>query len=91
MVTMNISLTEELMRMIKRKVSSGMYNHSSEVVRETIRKFDEYENLLNGIKLDKLKTEIAIGIDQADRSEYRHRTVEEITAEAKSFKKPKKG
>ena len=90
MTTMNISLTDELIRVIKRKVSSGMYNNSSEVVREAIRRFDEYEDLLYGLKLDKLRTELAIGIDQADRGEYSHHSVEDIIAEAKSRKKRKK-
>lgn len=90
MATMNVSLTNELMRVIKRKVSSGMYNNCSEVVREAIRRFDEYEELLYGLKLDKLKTEIAIGIEEADRGEYSNRTVEDIIAEAKSRKKRKK-
>ena len=90
MTTMNVSLTQELIQVIKRKVSSGMYNNSSEVIREAIRRFDEYEELLYGLKLDKLKTEIAIGIEQADRGEYSNRTVEDIIADAKSRKKRKK-
>ena len=90
MATMNVSLTDELIKVIRRKVSSGMYNNSSEVVREAIRRFDEYDELLYGLKLDKLRTEISIGIEQADRGEFSNRTVEEIIAEAKSRKKRKK-
>jgi antitoxin ParD1/3/4 len=89
MATMNVSLTTELINVIKRKVSSGMYNNSSEVIREAIRRFDEYEELLYGLKLDKLKTEIAIGLQQADQSKYSNRTVEEIIVDAKSRKKRK--
>ena len=90
MATMNVSLTDELIKVIRRKVSSGMYNNYSEVVREAIRRFDEYDELLYGLKLDKLRTEISIGIEQADRGEFSNRTVEEIIAEAKSRKKRKK-
>ena len=88
--THSVSLTQELIQVIKSKVSSGMYNNSSEVIREAIRRFDEYDELLYGLKLDKLKTEIAIGIEQADRGEYSNRTVEDIIADAKSRKKRKK-
>lgn len=34
---MNVSLTPELEKMIREKVSSGLYNSSSEVVREALR------------------------------------------------------
>ena len=38
---MNVSLTPELERIISEKVSSGLYNNASEVVREALRHYIE--------------------------------------------------
>ena len=51
MASMNISLTPELMKVIKKKVSSGRYNNASEVVRDAIRRLDEYDNYLESLKV----------------------------------------
>jgi len=39
--TMHVSLAKELVNVIKRKASSGMYNNTSGVVREAIIRIDE--------------------------------------------------
>ena len=36
---MHVSLTEQLEGLIQERVSSGMYNNASEVVREALRKY----------------------------------------------------
>ena len=36
---MQVSLTKQLEQMVQDRVSSGMYNNASEVVREALRKF----------------------------------------------------
>jgi antitoxin ParD1/3/4 len=36
-MTMLISLTPELVKIVKEKVASGLYNNASEVVREALR------------------------------------------------------
>ena len=38
---MHVSLAKELVNVIKRKASSGMYNNTSGVVREAIIRIDE--------------------------------------------------
>ena len=40
---MNVSLTTELEKYIRRKVASGLYNNASEVVREALRRHVESE------------------------------------------------
>jgi antitoxin ParD1/3/4 len=65
---MNVSLTPELERLIHRKVESGLYLSASEVVREALRLLEERDRL-NALKLDELRKEIQIGIDQADLGE----------------------
>ena len=58
---MNISLTPELERAVKAKVASGLYNNTSEVIREALRESlrRESENLW-------LQREAAIGYAQLE-------------------------
>jgi antitoxin ParD1/3/4 len=82
---MNVSLTPELERLVQEKVSSGLYNSASEVVREALRLLHERDELRK-MRLEALRREIAKGVEAADRGELvaseevfealRHRTVE---------------
>ncbi|MCX7045711.1 MAG: type II toxin-antitoxin system ParD family antitoxin [Candidatus Sumerlaeota bacterium] len=65
---MNISLTPQLEKMVRKKVSAGLYTSSSEVVREALRLLDAQDQICQA-KLKALKTEIAIGLHQADKGE----------------------
>ena len=65
---MNVSLTPELERLVHEKVESGLYNSASEVVREALRLLRERDELQR-MRLEELRREIRIGIDQADRGE----------------------
>jgi antitoxin ParD1/3/4 len=64
----NVSLTPELERLVQERVSSGLYNSASEVVREALRLLQERDELRQ-IRLQELRREIAIGIEAADRGE----------------------
>lgn len=65
---MNVSLTPQLENFIKQKVSSGLYNSASEVIREALRLLGDRDNLRK-IKLEELHRDIKEGIDQADRGD----------------------
>ncbi len=65
---MNVSLTPELEKYVASKVESGLYQTASEVVREGLRLLKEKEEL-HQRKLEELRREIQVGIDQADRGE----------------------
>jgi antitoxin ParD1/3/4 len=65
---MNVSLTPELEQLIHKKVESGLYLSASEVVREALRLLEERDRA-NAMKLEGLRKEIQIGLDQADRGE----------------------
>lgn len=41
--TMHVSLTPELEKLVKTQVESGLYNSSSEVVREALRLWSEQQ------------------------------------------------
>ncbi len=65
---MNVSLTSQLEELVQQKVSSGRYNSASEVIREALRLLEERDSLKE-LRLQALKKDIALGIEQADRGE----------------------
>ena len=60
---MNVSLTPELEKLINEKLESGMYTSASEVIRAGLRLLAEQDQL-HQVKLDNLKSEIMVGVDQ---------------------------
>ena len=65
---MNVSLTPELETLVHDKVKSGLYTSASEVVREALRLLRERDELQRQ-RLDQLRREIAVGVEQLDRGE----------------------
>lgn len=65
---MNISLTPELEKFIADRVQSGLYQSSSEVVREALRLLKE-QQMFKEIKLAELKQEIQKGKDSGPSKE----------------------
>jgi antitoxin ParD1/3/4 len=59
---MNVHLTDELERLVQRKVQSGRYNSASEVVREALRLLEERDEL-RAIRKDELRKRIAEGLE----------------------------
>lgn len=65
---MNISLTPELEKMVDDKVKSGRYTSASEVIREALRLFSDYEEARQrGIA--ELNRKIEEGLAQASQGE----------------------
>ena len=67
-MTMNINLTPELEDLVRRRVSSGLYNSASEVIREALRLM-EARDQLQSAKLDQLRQDIGEGIDSGSAGE----------------------
>lgn len=65
---MNVSLTPELEQFVQDKVKSGRYLSASEVVREALRLLEERDQLRE-MRLETLRKEIRIGLEQSDRGE----------------------
>lgn len=82
---MNVSLTPELENYIKQKVSAGMYNSASEVMREALRLLEE-RDALRELKLEALRRDIREGINELDRGEGTPLDMEEIKAKARALK-----
>ena len=65
---MNVSLTPELEKLVNDKVKSGRYNSASEVVRESLRLLQDHDELKR-IRLDELRREIMLGVEQIRNGE----------------------
>jgi len=62
---MNVSLTPELEQLVADKVTSGMYQTSSEVIREGLRLLKERDE-----RLQSLRRDIHAGFAAADHGEF---------------------
>lgn len=76
---MHISLTPELEAIIKEKVSSGLYNNASEVIREALRFMKTNEELVNQLMLDHLRTKLAEGERDLAEGRYTELKSEELS------------
>ncbi len=69
---LNVSLTEELHKIVQEKVSSGLYSNASEVIRDAIRKMEREEKKENAwAKLNSI-------LEEAEKSGRSSNSIEEI-------------
>ena len=67
-MTMNINLTPQLEDLVRSKVTSGLYNSASEVVREALRLM-EREDQMRAATLSQLRQEIQEGLQSGPAGE----------------------
>ena len=79
---MNISLTAEQASFVEQLVACGEYLCPEEVVGDAVRLLRDLKEL-ERIRLERLRKEIAIGVEQADRGELVELDMEEIKATAR--------
>jgi len=79
---MNVSLTPQLEELINRKVASGRYNSASEVVREALRLFEDRE-LIRETRLEELRREIALGLEDLEHGRTSIFDPEKVKAEGR--------
>ncbi len=84
-IVMHISLTPELESKVKEKVQSGYYNNASEVIREALRYMDKNEELLEYLKLERLRYEVKKGAVQAEKGEFSSRSIKDIIADQEAL------
>ncbi len=77
---MHISLTDALTQYVRDKVSGGLYNNASEVVREALR-HQINADAVDAARLDALRAEIDKGWDQADAGTFTTFDLAKINAE----------
>jgi antitoxin ParD1/3/4 len=81
---MHISLTPELETGIRQKVASGYYHNASEGIGDALRFWESNEKLVQYMKLEVLKKRLAIGVGQAEQSNFVDQSVNDIISEAKN-------
>ena len=86
---MNVSLTPELEQFVNQKVESGKYQTASEVIRDGLRLLLEREEI-HQKKLDGLRREMAIGIEQADQGKVAPFNAKETLARVRKKRQSRK-
>lgn len=81
---MNVSLTPQLESFVKQKVSTGLYNSVSEVIREALRLLEEKE-ALKTMKLQALRADIQAGMDSLDKGEGKPLDIDAIKARGRGI------
>ena len=64
-MTMNINLTPHLEKIVRQKVTSGLYASASEVIREALRLMEEQDHA-RAIKLEQLRQDIRDGLNSGE-------------------------
>ncbi len=82
MATMNVSLPQEMADFVNNEVASGGYSSSSEVIREALRLF-RHEKDIEREKIEILRREINIGLDDAAAGRLSTRSARDIAEEVK--------
>ncbi len=80
---MNVSLTPDLAQRIQKKIEDGNYHSATEVIRAALFLLEEREER-DRLKLETLRTEIAIGSEQlknGNYSEYDERSISTLIDE----------
>jgi len=80
---MNVSLTPKLESYVKQKVTAGMYNSASEVIREALRLLEE-RDALQVVKLEALRQDINQGLESLDNGKGKSLDIEAIKAKARN-------
>ena len=80
MGTMNVSLPADMIDFVENEVSNGGYSSSSEVVRDALRLL-RHDKALEQEKLDILRREIAVGLEDVAAGRFSRKTIDEIAAE----------
>ena len=78
MPSMNVSLTPELLQLVQSKIDSGMYDNASEVIRDAIRQMDLNTQLVNELKLARLKEALAEDMQQAKSGDAEPFSLQEL-------------
>ena len=65
---MSVSLTPDLVQVVRWKVESGLYPSAYDVLREALQLLESRDRL-RAINLEELRKKVTIGIEQVDRGE----------------------
>ena len=83
---MNVPLTPELERLVRRKVRSGRYESASELVRESLRLLEEWDRFRQ-VQAVALRKDVARGLGQLERgrfTDYDEGSLKQLQADIKA-------
>jgi len=78
---MNITLTPDSEQYLREQLATGKFPSADDVVSEALRRMRDYDQ-----KMDELRREIALGIEQADQglaTEFTEATLERVRTKAR--------
>ena len=78
MQTMNVSLTPDLIKIVQRKVESGLYGNASEVIREAIRQMESSEQLAYEVRLERLRKALDPGLADVAAGRFADYSLEKL-------------
>ena len=84
---MNVSISQQLEEWIHEKVSSGLYQTASEVIREALRLLREKEQIRD-LRIEELRKRIALGIEDLDEgrsANFDESVLEEVKARGRQM------
>jgi antitoxin ParD1/3/4 len=79
-MTINVPLNPQLEAIVNQKIASGMYHSASEVVGEALHLLETVEayNHIRAAKLEALRRDIAIGIEELEQGKGSPLNIEDI-------------
>lgn len=83
---MNVTLAPDSEQYLREQVAAGKFPSADAAISEALRRMRDYE-----LKLDELRRDIAVGIEQADQnltSVFTAATVERIKSQARQHASP---
>ncbi|MEX0721393.1 MAG: type II toxin-antitoxin system ParD family antitoxin [Balneolaceae bacterium] len=79
---MHISLTPELEKLVKEKVNSGLYNNSSEVIRDALRQMNRNEEFFYDLK----RSHLIDLLEEGEKSGISDSSISDIIRQEKESK-----
>ena len=79
---MTLKLPPQLEEAIRRKVESGMYASTADMLAQALELLEEHEQL-RAIRLQKLREQVQVGLDQAERGEVSELDIEQVIEKAR--------
>ena len=84
-MTMNVNLSPQLETMVRQKVSSGLYNSASEVIREALRAM-EAQDEIRAAKLNRLRNDINEGLESGESTPWNAEEIKQAGRERRAAK-----
>lgn len=86
---MDVSIVPHLQRFVDDEIRAGRYATPDEVINSALAHL-AIHNQFSADEIEELKSELSIGVEQADRGEFADFSAEDITREGRELLRQKK-